>query len=212
VNRQRVLLGILAVMLLITGWVYLMPDSSPPPAVRAGGAVDADAGVAEGARPAPRAAANEGSASGNAVRAVLPLHIENLNRPSHGFTTGRDPWRFYQPPPPPPPPPHRLSDAELRALREAEEARQRLLAQQQAEAVRVAAIPKPAPFTWTYLGNFGPAEQRIAVFSDGQKVINAREGEILESKFIVARIGYESVDIRFVGFPDWPAERLAAKH
>jgi hypothetical protein len=143
---------------------------------------------------------------------VLPLHLEDLNRPSRGFTTGRDPWRFYEPPPPPPPPPHRPSEAELRALREAEEARQRLLAQQQAEAARIAAIPKPAPFTWSYLGNFGPPQLRIAVFSDGKRVINAREGEILEGKFIVSRIGYESVDIRFVGFPDWPADRLAVKH
>ncbi len=206
-NRQRVLLGILAVLALITGWVYLVPDSAPPPPPR--GAVDADS---DASRPAPRPAANAGDAAGKDVRAVLPLHFEALNRPSRGFTTGRDPWRFYQPPPPPPPPPHRLSEAELRALREAEEARQRLLAQQQAEAARVAAIPKPPPFTWTYLGNFGPAAQRIAVFSDGQKVINARENEILEGKFIVSRIGYESVDIRFVGFPDWPAARLAAKH
>ena len=207
-NRQRLLLGVLAVLLLIAGWVYLVPDSAPPPA-RAGGAIDADS---DGSRPAPRRAANEGDAAGKAVQAVLPLHFEALNRPSRGFTTGRDPWRFYQPPPPPPPPPHRLTEAELRALREAEAERQRRLALQQAEAARIAAIPRPPAFTWTYLGNFGPAGQRIAVFSDGQKVINAREGEVLESKFIVARIGYESVDIRFVGFPDWPADRLAAKH
>ena len=32
----------------------------------------------------------------------------------------------------------------------------------------------------------------------------AREGDVLEGKFVVAQIGYESVDIRFVGFPDWP--------
>ena len=25
----------------------------------------------------------------------------------------------------------------------------------------------------------------------------------------LAQIGYESVDIKFVGFPDWPAQRLA---
>ena len=31
---------------------------------------------------------------------------------------------------------------------------------------------------------------------------------ILPQKFIVDRIGYESVDLRFVGFPDVPARRL----
>ena len=33
---------------------------------------------------------------------------------------------------------------------------------------------------------------------------------MIDNKFIVAHIGYESVDIRFVGFPDWPAKRLSA--
>ena len=59
------------------------------------------------------------------------------------------------------------------------------------------------------MGNFGPAQRRIAVFTDGNDIINAQEGEVIAGKFIVARIGYESVDIRFVGFPQWPAQRLA---
>ena len=33
-------------------------------------------------------------------------------------------------------------------------------------------------------------------------------GEVVEGKFIVDRIGYESVDLKFVGFPDEPAKRL----
>lgn len=204
-NRQRVLLGALAVLALIAGWVYLVPDSPPPPP-RTAASFDSDSPLGGApARPASRAA---GSGGGQATT-VLALRLDDLNRASRGFVTGRDPWRFYVPPPPPP---HRPTEAELRALREAEEARQRLLAQQQAEAARVAAIPKPPPFTWGYLGNFGPRDHRIAVFLSGERVINAREGDTLENKFIVAHIGYETVDIRFVGFPDWPADRLAVKH
>lgn len=83
------------------------------------------------------------------------------------------------------------------------------------EAARLAAIeaakPKPPEFTMEYLGNFGTPEKKIAVFTDGRKTYNALEGETIENKFIVARIGYESVDIRFVGFPDWPAKRLGVR-
>ena len=61
-----------------------------------------------------------------------------------------------------------------------------------------------------YLGSFGPRDRRIAVFEDpaGGGVFNAREGETLQGKFIVDKIGYESVDLRFVGFPDEPPRRL----
>ena len=79
------------------------------------------------------------------------------------------------------------------------------LARQQAEAAK----PRPQPFTMNYLGNFGSPQKRLAVFTDGKTIYNAQEGEVLEGKFIVAHIGYESVDIQFVGFPDWPAQRLA---
>lgn len=80
------------------------------------------------------------------------------------------------------------------------------------EAARLAAIeaakPKPPEFTMEYLGLFGPPNKRIAVFRDGKTEILKQEGEVIDNKFIVARIGYESVDIRFVGFPDWPAKRV----
>ena len=83
------------------------------------------------------------------------------------------------------------------------------------EAARLAAIeaakPKPPEFTMEYLGLFGPPDKRIAVFSNGKTEVIAREGEVIDNKFIVARIGYESVDIRFVGFPDWPAKRLGVR-
>ena len=70
------------------------------------------------------------------------------------------------------------------------------------------AKPRPPEFTLQYLGSFGSANRRIAVFTDGKTVHNLQEGQVLEGKFIVARIGYESVDIKFVNFPDEPAKRL----
>lgn len=83
------------------------------------------------------------------------------------------------------------------------------------EAARLAAIeaakPKPAEFTLEYLGYFGPPDKKIAVFIDGKAEFTVPEGGVIDNKFIVARIGYESVDIRFVGFPDWPAKRVGIR-
>ncbi|HXO39860.1 MAG TPA: hypothetical protein VN999_00305 [Thermoanaerobaculia bacterium] len=227
-QRQKVLLGVLVVLVLILAWVYLVPGddaAAPPPAIgRSAGPIDSDAGVAAPPAPAPEPAPARRSAGGFAVvsasdaapgapQSVEPLRLAALSQVPASFTTGRDPWRFVEPPPPPPPKPRVPSAAELRAMREAEEARQRQLAEQARLKAIVDATPKPPPFTWTYLGNFGPTSQRIAVFTDGKRVWNARQGETLENKFIVAQIGYESVDIRFVGFPDVPPERLAVvKH
>ncbi len=214
-NRQKALAIALGVLVLIVAWVYLVPgdSSAPPPAARPAAGGDGEVGIGGGDEPRPRAVgrAVNSRASGKDVRTIIPLHIADLNFTPRNFSGGRDPWRFVEPPPPPPPQPARPTAAQLRAMEEAEAARQRMLREMAEKAAIEAAKPKPPPFTWSYLGNFGPASHRIAVFADGDKVYNAREGEVIGGKFIVAQIGYESVDIRFVGFPDWPAQRLAAK-
>lgn len=69
--------------------------------------------------------------------------------------------------------------------------------------------PQPPRMTLQYVGRFGPKELTIAVFTDGDSIFNARQGDVVDGKFIVDRIGYESADIKFVGFPDVPATRLA---
>jgi hypothetical protein len=203
-------------------WVSRGPSSggdaeaAPPRGVNRSAGADPDAGIAAGplGPPAALPASRAGTGGGDvreAVLTVVPLRLFDLGRTPPGFTTGRDPWRFVEPPPPPPPQPHRPSKAELEAMQRAEAERLRLAA----EAARLAAIeaarPKPPPFTWSYLGSFGPASQRIAVFTDGQKVWNAHEGDKLEGKFIVAKIGYESVDVGFVGFPNENPLRVPVK-
>lgn len=133
--------------------------------------------------------------------------LDRVPRPS---SAGRNPWRFVDPPPPPPPPPpkpHIPTPEEIAA----EEARRRAAE----EAARLAAIeaakPKPPEFTLDYLGNFGPADRKIAVFSDGKKEYPVQEGGVIANQFIVAHIGYESVEIRFVNFPDTPAKRVGVR-
>ena len=63
---------------------------------------------------------------------------------------------------------------------------------------------------FTYLGSFGPSDRRIAVFVKDDEIINALTGDVLLENFIVDKIGFESADITFVGFPDSPGTRLEA--
>jgi hypothetical protein len=205
-SRTKLLLGVLAFVGLLAVWTWVGPgggeDAAPTPAA---GAYD------EAAAPTPRVlpGARRGATAAKPPEQVEELRVAALAIRPREYTPGRDPWRFVDPPPPPrpppPPPPAPPSAAELERQRLAQEALER----QRAAAAAEAAKPKPPPFTMSYLGNFGPPSRRLAVFSDGKTIYNAQKGEVLAGKFIVAEIGYESVDIRFVGFPDWPPQRLA---
>jgi hypothetical protein len=201
-TRQKALVGVLAVLVLLWAWSTFGPSDAGPAAP--GPAPEPLAG-----RPAAPGA-GRGAPGGAGLDRVEPLRVADLDRIPPSTQPGRDPWRFVEPPPPPPPPPPRGPSPEDLARLQAERdrlARERAeeLARQRAEA----AIPKPPPFPYSYMGNFGPG-RRIAVFTDGQTIVNAREGEVVDGKFVVERIGYESVDIKFVGFPDVPPQRLAA--
>lgn len=204
-SRTKLLLGILAFVGLFAVWTWIGPgggDAAAP--TPGGGAYD------EGGAPAGHALPGAKRPTAKAVDHVEELRVAALAVRPREYTPRRDPWRFVDPPPPPPPPPPKPpSAAELEARRRAEEEAARLRAQMLQQQQAEAAKPKPPPFTMSYLGNFGPPNRRLAVFSDGKTIYNAQQGEVLAGKFIVAEIGYESVDIRFVGFPDWPPQRLA---
>jgi len=214
-TRQRNLLIVLGVLLLIVAWIYLRPllgmggddEVIIPAAQRPAVSIDD-----EGGSPlAQRSAAGEPSHGAHPGDRVSVLRMADLERVPPVLKAGRDPWRFVDPPPPPPVMPRPPSAEELRRMEEerrrAEEAA-RLAA---AEAARLAAIPKPPEFNMEYLGFFGPPEKKIAVFSNGKTTVNALEGAVIDNKFIVAHIGYESVDIRFVGFPGTPPKRLGVR-
>lgn len=78
-----------------------------------------------------------------------------------------------------------------------------------AAAAAEAAKPKPPQFTLKYLGKFGTPGSQIGTFTDGKNIWNVQEGGVIQERFIVAQLGMESVEIQFVGFPDWPAQRFA---
>ncbi len=126
---------------------------------------------------------------------VAALHLADLDAARPRAAAGRDPWRFQDPPrksPPPKDEPILVQPPE----------------QPSVPTPPAATIPS---LTLEYLGSFGPREKRIAVLRDGGRTFNAMEGQTIEGRFIVERIGYESVEIRRVGMPGGPAERLGLR-
>jgi hypothetical protein len=121
-----------------------------------------------------------------ALRLGAPHAGEAINAPSRNLFA----YVVERRPPPPPPAPRATPPP---APRERKPAR-----------------PRPPEVDVTYLGSFGPEARRIAVFLDGEEVVNAKVGDVLKGKFIVEAIGYESADLKFVGFPDAPSRRLPA--
>lgn len=68
--------------------------------------------------------------------------------------------------------------------------------------------PGPPPLTLTVSGVFGPDARRIAVVRSGEALLNAMERDVIDGKFIVHQIGYETVAFTFVGFPDAEPQRV----
>jgi hypothetical protein len=211
-SRQRNLLILLGLVLLVAAWRLAGPmlgfgggDEVTAPAAARRPATDSE-GDEVSPRPGSRraAATHAGAHPGDRVAV---LRLSDLDRAPRVSTPGRDPWSFVDPPPPPPPPPPKPHVPTAAELAEAERLRKL-----QEEAARLAAIeaakPRPPEFNLQYLGRFGPPERKIAVFSNGKATFIKQEGEEIDGKFIVARIGYESVDIRFVKFPEVPAKRV----
>jgi hypothetical protein len=188
-RRRNLMFVLLAVLVVVAAWRLV-------PGWLDGGGGDSD----------PAGRGGTAGRGADAVR-VATLDLEALAGEPMAYEPGRNPFTYYTPPPPPPPP--GPSEAELRARAEAErmarEERERELA---AQPPPEPPKPQPPPFQLTFLGSFGPESRRIAVFTDGETIYNALVGDVLEQKFVVADIGYESVTITYVGFPDEPATRV----
>jgi hypothetical protein len=68
--------------------------------------------------------------------------------------------------------------------------------------------PVPPQFTYKFIGTFGPPNRQIATFTRDGEIVNARIGDVIEGKFILRRIGIESAEIGFVGFPPDQTQRV----
>ena len=68
--------------------------------------------------------------------------------------------------------------------------------------------PRPPDIAFKFLGTFGPKDHPIAVVLAGEQIMNVRAGDTLLGKFILKKVGYESIDVGFVGFPETETRRL----
>ncbi len=97
----------------------------------------------------------------------------------------RNPFRFKPPPAPPPPPPTTKRPPE-----------------QENPIEKGPPPPPPLPrITLKYIGDVVDPRKpgaKIAVFTDGRGVYQGREGEVIEGRYRILKIGVESVELSYL--------------
>lgn len=178
-RRERILLAVLLLLAPFALWRFAKPVLSD----------FALGGVGPGARIRsiePRAVARQ---------PVVEVRLAALEAQGGEYEPERNLFRYGErPKPPPPPPPPR--PAPVRTEPKPVPPR--------AEPAK----PKPPPVDVSLIGILGPDRRRVAALTDGELIIAAVEKQVIKDKFIVDRIGFESIDLAFVGFPDAPPARL----
>lgn len=102
---------------------------------------------------------------------------------------GRDLFKYYTPPPPPPPAPPQRKVAAPPPQREVKPPPPRPTTPE----VRGPSTPQPPRIPFQYIGLLGPKDSRIAVFEQGEEILVARAGEVLNDQFRVVEFKYEAV-------------------
>jgi len=67
-------------------------------------------------------------------------------------------------------------------------------------------IPPNIPYK--AIGRFGPRDAPIVTLEEGGRLLNVREGDVVDGRFLVKKINRESVDFAFVGLPPDITRRL----
>ena len=133
--------------------------------------------------------------------ALDPSSIPQLqavsDRGAAGEEVGRDVFRFYNSPTPTPTPvPPTPTPAVYYLLPDVP-----------------TPVPTPTPIVppaipFKAIGKFGPKDRPIVTFEEGARLFNAREGDVVDNRFVVRKINVESVDLGFVGLPPEITRRL----
>jgi hypothetical protein len=194
-RKQAVLLGILAIVLILAVVRWRPGGSAASPAATRGPATARDASLEDSA-----------SARGTRgkTRELSPDEVPILSPEDFvvrgaraGTENGRDLFDLREPtrrPPPtpfPPPPP----PGDTRFIGPL-------------PPPPPTPTPKPPDVTFKFVGTFGPRTHPIAVIQQGDQVYNVRAGDVLFDKFVLRSVGYESIDVGFVGFPEAETRRI----
>lgn len=191
-RRQAILLGVLGLVLVLAVVRWKSGGSGSPASGRSAASLpspEADE---------PRRGRTGREPSPEDVSPISPSDLEP-QKPA-GSSTFRDLFDFREPtarplptPTPAPPPPPRPG-----------------------EAAFVGPLPPPLPtptpvppdIPFRFIGSFGPKGRPIAVLAAGDQIVNARAGDLVFQKFIIRRVGYESIDVGFVGYAPSDTRRL----
>jgi hypothetical protein len=111
--------------------------------------------------------------------ADLDVHLEDLKQSrSEAQASNRNPFKFYVPPPPPPPPVEHSGRGP--------------------EAVPPPVVPiGPPPIALKFIGTLETRGGKIAVFSDCRTTMNGKEGDIIDGRYRLVKIGVESVVMEY---------------
>lgn len=66
----------------------------------------------------------------------------------------------------------------------------------------------PPNLPYKAIGRFGPRDAPIVTLEEGGRLLNVREGDVVDGRFLVKKINRESVDFAFVGLPPDITRRL----
>jgi hypothetical protein len=139
--------------------------------------------VAGGAASAP-AAASKPAANPDRPFSGVNLDALDAKRPEPEAST-RNPFRFKPAPAPPPPPPPPVVKQPDRPV-----------------GADGTPLPPPPPrIALKYIGDMADPRKpggRIAILSDGRSVYHGREGDVIEGRYRILRIGVESVELAYL--------------
>jgi len=188
--KQWALLGSLAALflLLVLRAKPAGPPAGPPASAARVADADAESGRSFGRRPEVRVSPD----------AIPDIDVSAFSRqPNTSPDVARDLFRFKEPPPPKPKP---APPAYIRP----------------GDPRFVGPLPPPPPppppqppaIAFQFTGTFGSPKEPVAAIVEDNKLTLVRRGDIVDGKFIIRRVGYESLDVGFVGFPEKEIRRI----
>ena len=171
-KRQReIALGTTAVLLVAIAVWTMQGSSAPNPGATS-----------------PRGTGSTAQAGPIISITEVDLKALEVERPEPEEGT-RNPFRFKPKPPPPPPPP---SPAVIQQQQQAAAA---------AQAAQPVGPPPPPRIPLKYIGDMKDPKNtntRIAILSDARGVYYGREGEVIEGRYQILRIGVESIELAYL--------------
>lgn len=170
-KEQRRQLILLALVLVGLGYVVYTYYIAP-----------ADGSAAASNSSTATAAANVGAGAPGSLPSALKL--ASLEPVSEQPAAGRNPFRFGVPPPPPAPPAQKLPPPPPPPP---------------PPSPTTPTVPPPPVISLKFVGLVQlPNGKRIASLSDGKGVFLGSEGEIIDGRFRVVRIGVESIVMEYL--------------